>query len=118
MVHAKLKTRHQPLPMTLCTCCLSRVEHYNNYLNTKYVFVHRALNIPSIIDTGHIDLYTHVFMLKALGWCIPGISDVGRFNLLAERSSFSSIFRSTCSSFGTICPAYLSFLAQPDLFLL
>ena len=49
----------------------------------------------------HIDLLTNIFVLKALGWCFPGISEVGRSSLLlAKRSSFSF------------------FLAPPDLFLL
>ena len=44
----------------------------------------------------NIDLLTNIFVLKALGWCIPGISEVGRSSLLAERSSFSLV---SCSAF-------------------
>ena len=41
-----------------------------------------------------------MFVLKVLGWCFPGISEVGRSRLvLAERSSFSLISCSTCYKF-------------------
>ena len=47
-----------------------------------------------------IDLLTNIFLLEALGWCFPDISDVGRSNLLlAERSSFSLISCSTLLSY-------------------
>ena len=48
-----------------------------------------------------IDLLTNIFLLKALGWCMPGISEVGRSCSLAERSSFSLISCSTLSIFVT-----------------
>ena len=39
-----------------------------------------------------INLLTNIFVLQALGWCFPDISEVGRSSLLlAERSSFSLI---------------------------
>ena len=44
-----------------------------------------------------IDLLTNIFVLKALGWFFPGISEVGRSSiLLAERSSFFCLF--SCST--------------------
>ena len=44
----------------------------------------------------YIDLLMNIFVLKALGWCFPGISGVGRSRLLlAEGSSFSLI---SCSA--------------------
>ena len=56
----------------------------------------------SVIDRNNIDLLTNIFVLKALGWCFPGISGVGRSSLiLAERSRFSLISCSTWSIFVT-----------------
>ena len=48
-----------------------------------------------------VDLLPHIFVLKALGWCNPGISAVGRSSLLAEWSSFSLFSCSTSSIFIT-----------------
>ena len=41
-------------------------------------------------------ILTSLFLLRVLGWCVPGISGVGRSSLLAERSSFSLV---SCSAF-------------------
>ena len=43
-------------------------------------------------DVLKINILTNFFLLRVLGWCIPGICGVGRSSLLAERSSFLWFF--------------------------
>ena len=61
------------------------------YYCMKIITINSVFFIP-----GTIDLLANIFVLEALGRCIPGISDVKRSRLLlAERSSFSLISCST-----------------------
>ena len=91
---------------------LTRNSSNSRLTSFKYFFQHMAFickctRFPSYCRDRRatIAFLTNIFVLKALGWCFPDISAVGRSSLLlAERSSFSLISCSTLISY------YLSLL--------
>ena len=94
---------HAP-PARATTCNRSSIiQRTMHTIDTIHTTIHTAIQSRKVNHIGqitiYIDLLTDIFVLKALGWCIPGISEVGRSSLHAERSSFSLISCSTLSIF-------------------
>ena len=73
------------------TSCLQTTTGLRSCASTIVV-----LNLRGSDWFDNIDLLMNIFVRKALGWCFPGISEVGRSSLLlAERCSISLISCST-----------------------
>ena len=65
-----------PVLLRLSLCFIFLFMPYLSYPSSRRTWMRRK------------DLLTNIFVLKALGWCFPGISEVGRFIFLRHGPAF------------------------------